>query len=247
MPAESRWCAAISRPHRGPSAPGPRTHSPFSALTAPRPWAERIRSPSRGRQQHRHPQRSVPVRGQAPPEASVAFSRWALEALGVADSPSQALPGSGRAPPARSLRAALPAAPLLGWAGPGGDTHPLGHLLPPARRRRPRPGQGPGERRGGKWRPGRPEVKGRSRTMRLLRALLRCAAPGSASPSNIPQQVDFYSRFSPSPLSMKQFLDFGESLPSRPRALPPLPQAPVRSGTATTPHPVSAARLLLIC
>ncbi|NWH31911.1 PDK1 kinase, partial [Chloropsis hardwickii] len=40
--------------------------------------------------------------------------------------------------------------------------------------------------------------------MRLLRALLRSAAPG-----NIPQQVDFYSRFSPSPLSMKQFLDFG--------------------------------------
>ncbi|NXS86505.1 PDK1 kinase, partial [Erpornis zantholeuca] len=40
--------------------------------------------------------------------------------------------------------------------------------------------------------------------MRLLRALLRGAAPGS-----IPQQVDFYSRFSPSPLSMKQFLDFG--------------------------------------
>ncbi|KAK2532559.1 pyruvate dehydrogenase (acetyl-transferring) kinase isozyme 1, mitochondrial [Columba livia] len=40
--------------------------------------------------------------------------------------------------------------------------------------------------------------------MRLLRALLRGASPGS-----IPQQVDFYSRFSPSPLSMKQFLDFG--------------------------------------
>ncbi|XP_074856901.1 pyruvate dehydrogenase (acetyl-transferring) kinase isozyme 1, mitochondrial isoform X2 [Carettochelys insculpta] len=40
--------------------------------------------------------------------------------------------------------------------------------------------------------------------MRLLRALLRGAsAPG------LPQQVDFYSRFSPSPLSMKQFLDFG--------------------------------------
>ncbi|XP_034283353.1 pyruvate dehydrogenase (acetyl-transferring) kinase isozyme 1, mitochondrial [Pantherophis guttatus] len=41
--------------------------------------------------------------------------------------------------------------------------------------------------------------------MRLLRALLR-----SVSPLNtIPQQVDFYCRFSPSPLSMKQFLDFG--------------------------------------
>ncbi|XP_032065572.1 pyruvate dehydrogenase (acetyl-transferring) kinase isozyme 1, mitochondrial isoform X3 [Thamnophis elegans] len=41
--------------------------------------------------------------------------------------------------------------------------------------------------------------------MRLLRTLLR-----SVSPLNtIPQQVDFYCRFSPSPLSMKQFLDFG--------------------------------------
>ncbi|XP_037768123.1 pyruvate dehydrogenase (acetyl-transferring) kinase isozyme 1, mitochondrial isoform X5 [Chelonia mydas] len=40
--------------------------------------------------------------------------------------------------------------------------------------------------------------------MRLLRALLR-----SASPAGLPQQVDFYARFSPSPLSMKQFLDFG--------------------------------------
>ena len=48
--------------------------------------------------------------------------------------------------------------------------------------------------------------------MRLLRALLRCASPGS-----IPQQVDFYSRFSPSPLSMKQFLDFGEYPPLNPR------------------------------
>lgn len=51
--------------------------------------------------------------------------------------------------------------------------------------------------------------------MRLLRALRRCAAPGS-----IPQQVDFYSRFSPSPLSMKQFLDFGESPPGSPRPGP---------------------------
>nr|XP_042716668.1 pyruvate dehydrogenase (acetyl-transferring) kinase isozyme 1, mitochondrial isoform X3 [Chrysemys picta bellii] len=40
--------------------------------------------------------------------------------------------------------------------------------------------------------------------MRLLRALLR-----GASPAGLPQQVDFYARFSPSPLSMKQFLDFG--------------------------------------
>ncbi|KAL7991631.1 hypothetical protein Chor_015887 [Crotalus horridus] len=41
--------------------------------------------------------------------------------------------------------------------------------------------------------------------MRLLRALLRSVSPVNT----IPQQVDFYCRFSPSPLSMKQFLDFG--------------------------------------
>ncbi|XP_030065996.1 pyruvate dehydrogenase (acetyl-transferring) kinase isozyme 1, mitochondrial isoform X2 [Microcaecilia unicolor] len=40
--------------------------------------------------------------------------------------------------------------------------------------------------------------------MRLLRCLLK-----SVSLVNIPKEVDFYSRFSPSPLSMKQFLDFG--------------------------------------
>ncbi|XP_012691962.1 pyruvate dehydrogenase (acetyl-transferring) kinase isozyme 1, mitochondrial [Clupea harengus] len=37
--------------------------------------------------------------------------------------------------------------------------------------------------------------------MRILRALMNNAAIG--------KQVDYYSRFSPSPLSMKQFLDFG--------------------------------------
>ena len=63
--------------------------------------------------------------------------------------------------------------------------------------------------------------------MRLLRALLRCASPGS-----IPQQVDFYSRFSPSPLSMKQFLDFGEYPPPQsPVTDPPGPHPPPR-GTA---------------
>eukprot|EP00079_Xenopus_tropicalis_P039251 XP_017953022.1 PREDICTED: pyruvate dehydrogenase (acetyl-transferring) kinase isozyme 1, mitochondrial isoform X3 [Xenopus tropicalis] len=42
--------------------------------------------------------------------------------------------------------------------------------------------------------------------MRLLRALMRSAPLAS---SNTPSLVDFYSKFSPSPLSMKQFLDFG--------------------------------------
>lgn len=60
-----------------------------------------------------------------------------------------------------------------------------------------------------------------SGAMRLLRALLRGASPGS-----IPQQVDFYSRFSPSPLSMKQFLDFGESPRTGAPARPPPPHRP---------------------
>lgn len=37
--------------------------------------------------------------------------------------------------------------------------------------------------------------------MRLCGALLK---------SPIPKQIEYYSRFSPSPLSIKQFLDFGE-------------------------------------
>lgn len=40
---------------------------------------------------------------------------------------------------------------------------------------------------------------------------------GPAAERGVPGQVDFYARFSPSPLSMKQFLDFGECGPS-PRA-----------------------------
>lgn len=63
-----------------------------------------------------------------------------------------------RAPP-RALGAALSSAPsLLRGAGPGGDTHRFGHLLRAARWRRPRPGQGPGDWRGGKWRPGPAEL-----------------------------------------------------------------------------------------
>ncbi|KAG8559641.1 hypothetical protein GDO81_017396 [Engystomops pustulosus] len=42
--------------------------------------------------------------------------------------------------------------------------------------------------------------------MRLLRALMRSAPLTSSS---TPTLVDYYSKFSPSPLSMKQFLDFG--------------------------------------
>lgn len=41
---------------------------------------------------------------------------------------------------------------------------------------------------------------------------------GPAPGSGVPGQVDFYARFSPSPLSMKQFLDFGECAKRGPRA-----------------------------
>lgn len=46
----------------------------------------------------------------------------------------------------------------------------------------------------------------------VTRSLASDSASGSrpAPESGVPGQVDFYARFSPSPLSMKQFLDFGE-------------------------------------
>lgn len=40
------------------------------------------------------------------------------------------------------------------------------------------------------------------------------SASGPAPERGVPGQVDFYARFSPSPLSMKQFLDFGECGPA---------------------------------
>lgn len=58
------------------------------------------------------------------------------------------------------------------------------------------------------------------------------SASGPAPERGVPGQVDFYARFSPSPLSMKQFLDFGECGPAsglcaRPRApRSPQPCAP---------------------
>uniref|UniRef100_A0A8C6RW10 Protein-serine/threonine kinase n=2 Tax=Nannospalax galili TaxID=1026970 RepID=A0A8C6RW10_NANGA len=41
------------------------------------------------------------------------------------------------------------------------------------------------------------------------RSLASASGSGPASERGVPGQVDFYARFSPSPLSMKQFLDFG--------------------------------------
>lgn len=60
--------------------------------------------------------------------------------------------------------------------------------------------------------------------MKAARIALRTAAPlagagsgsagrggGSGSSSRLPREVEQFSRFSPSPLSIKQLLDFGES------------------------------------
>lgn len=41
--------------------------------------------------------------------------------------------------------------------------------------------------------------------MRCVRSLMKAAAL-----ANVPKHIEHFSKFSPSPLSMKQFLDFGE-------------------------------------
>lgn len=57
------------------------------------------------------------------------------------------------------------------------------------------------------------------------------SASGPAPERGVPGQVDFYARFSPSPLSMKQFLDFGECGPAsafvRGPGRPPAAEPPV--------------------
>lgn len=67
--------------------------------------------------------------------------------------------------------------------------------------------------------------------MRLCGALLK---------SPIPKQIEYYSRFSPSPLSIKQFLDFGEwrrgaGSGGGPRGCP---QAAGGAGAVCAPPPV---------
>lgn len=44
-----------------------------------------------------------------------------------------------------------------------------------------------------------------SSKMHFVRSLMKAAAL-----ANVPKHVEHFSKFSPSPLSMKQFLDFGE-------------------------------------
>ena len=63
--------------------------------------------------------------------------------------------------------------------------------------------------------------------MRLLRCLRKRAAL-----AGVPTYIEHFSKFSPSPLSMKQFLDFGEYPPPQsPVTDPPGPHPPPR-GTA---------------
>ncbi|XP_075939021.1 pyruvate dehydrogenase (acetyl-transferring) kinase isozyme 2, mitochondrial-like, partial [Anarhichas minor] len=42
--------------------------------------------------------------------------------------------------------------------------------------------------------------------IRFVRSLMKTAAQ-----ANVPKHIDHFSKFSPSPLSMKQFLDFGST------------------------------------
>lgn len=65
------------------------------------------------------------------------------------------------------------------------------------------------------------------------RSLTSDSGSGPAPERGIPGQVDFYARFSPSPLSMKQFLDFGELRPG----LGPLCLAPLASAHPSTSAP----------
>lgn len=66
------------------------------------------------------------------------------------------------------------------------------------------------------------------------RSLTSGSGSGLAPPEGgVPGQVDFYARFSPSPLSMKQFLDFGECGPG----LGPLCAASSPLSPATPPRP----------
>lgn len=57
--------------------------------------------------------------------------------------------------------------------------------------------------------------------MSFVRSLMKAAAL-----ANVPKHIDHFSKFSPSPLSMKQFLDFGECTPSGPTVFTICPQIP---------------------
>lgn len=219
------WFSFARRPPRGGRAPGPappaeppglRARTPLSCRSPPAPPG----APPRPRAAGTYLVEAGPLR-----DASAASSRHSGR-RGEPHSAPRPARGHRAAPGAHPRCAALPSLafcrsrPLLrpaaaAW-GRAGRRHPPPPAPPPGRAAEEAAAwaRGRGSGRGGKWWPGRAEGAGTG-AMRLLRALRRCAAPGS-----IPQQVDFYSRFSPSPLSMKQFLDFGESPPGSPRPGP---------------------------
>jgi pyruvate dehydrogenase kinase isoform 1 len=58
--------------------------------------------------------------------------------------------------------------------------------------------------------PAGPGSRPRTASPSASRSLASDSGSGPLSELGVPGQVDFYARFSPSPLSMKQFLDFGE-------------------------------------
>ncbi|KAK2108811.1 hypothetical protein P7K49_013976 [Saguinus oedipus] len=70
----------------------------------------------------------------------------------------------------------------------------------------------------------------------VTRSLSSDSGTGPESERGVPGQVDFYARFSPSPLSMKQFLDFGECGPELQRLSWLSPEA----------HPSSSAGRLIV-
>lgn len=214
------WLSFARRPPRGGRAPGSAARAASSApalLSQPPCPAESPSAPPGSGH--------LPGRGRAPAgcERRLVAAQRPAGGAPLGSAPSPRAPGCSGRPPAlrcaplpRLLSEPPSPPPRRCCVGPGGRRHPPPPAPPPGRAAEEAAAwaRGWGSGRGGKWWPGRAEGAGTG-AMRLLRALRRCAAPGS-----IPQQVDFYSRFSPSPLSMKQFLDFGESPPGSPRPGP---------------------------
>lgn len=222
--AAARPLTPTAPPPGGRCLRSPRGFPPGRLVSTPQPLAGNAAAPAP------ISNTTVPVRGWAPPGGDRRLLPADSRDTGAAERPPYGLrpcprgPGGSRRPPAplpRSRPLLRPVAAAWGWAG---RRHPPLRAPPPGREAEEAAawagaaGAG-GAGNGGRAGLSRAEGGDESRAMRLLRALLRGASPGS-----IPQQVDFYSRFSPSPLSMKQFLDFGESPPARhPRLSAALP------------------------
>lgn len=179
----------------------------------------------------------VSVLSRVRPRGGVASARRGFGEAGVGQRsllflssfhPLGAPPTGGVAPARGAVAAALTAAPR-----PRGPPRPArsapaaaqsGRLAPGA----PAPPAGLGMRLARLLQGGR-GVRPRCAVPSASRSLASGSASGSGPESErgVPGQVDFYARFSPSPLSMKQFLDFGEgggalcTGPRPPRRTPP--------------------------